>query len=80
MKPDPPIYAETCRRLSVEPADCLYVGDGSDRELTGALEVGMTPVLLRVSLGDTYDSSRPDVEQWRGLAVSSLSDVPGLLP
>ena len=79
MKPDPRIYAETCRRLSVEPADCLYVGDGSDRELTGALEAGMTPVLLRVSLEDTYDASRPDVEQWRGLAVSSLSEVPGLL-
>ena len=80
MKPDPKVYAVACRELNVEPADCLYVGDGSDRELTGALEVGMTAVLLRVSLGDTYDSSRPDVEQWRGLAVSNLSDVPGLLP
>ena len=80
MKPDPRIYAAACRELNVEPADCLYVGDGSDRELTGALEVGMTAVLLRVSLEDTYDASRPDVEQWRGLAVSSLSEVPGLLP
>ena len=79
MKPDHRIYAEACWRLSVEPADCLYVGDGSDRELTGALEAGMTPVLLRVSLEDTYDASRPDVEGWRGLAVSSLSEVPGLL-
>ena len=79
MKPDPKIYEVACRRLNVEPVDCLYVGDGSDRELTGALEAGMTPVLLRVSLEDTYDASRPDVEQWRGLAVSSLSEVPGLL-
>ena len=78
-KPDHRIYAEACRRLGVEPADSLYVGDGSDRELTGALEAGMTPVLLRVSLEDTYDASRPDVEQWRGLAVSNLSEVPGLL-
>ncbi len=78
-KPDPRIYAAACRELNIEPADCLYVGDGSDLELTGALEAGMTPVLLRVSLEDTYDASRPDVEQWRGLAVSSLSEVPGLL-
>ena len=78
-KPDPRIYAAACRKLDVEPVDCLYVGDGSDRELTGALEAGMTPVLLRVSLEDTYDADRPDVEQWRGLAVSSLSEVPGLL-
>ena len=78
-KPDPRIYAAACRELNVEPADCLYVGDGSDLELTGALEAGMEPVLLRVSLEDTYDASRPDVEQWRGLAVSSLSEVPGLL-
>ena len=40
-KPDPRIYAAACRELDVEPADCLYVGDGSDRELTGALEAGM---------------------------------------
>ena len=79
MKPDPRIYAAACRKLDVEPVDCLYVGDGSDRELTGALEAGMEPVLLRVSLEDTYDASRPDVEQWRGLVVSSLSEVPGLL-
>ena len=78
-KPDPRIYAAACRKLNVEPADCLYVGDGSDLELTGALKAGMTPVLLRVSLDDTYDASRPDLEQWRGLAVSSLSEVPGLL-
>ena len=78
-KPDPRIYAAACRELNVEPADCLYVGDGSDLEMTGALEAGMTPVLLRVSLEDTYDASRPDVEGWRGLAVSSLSEVPGLL-
>ena len=78
-KPDHRIYEVACRGLNVEPADCLYVGDGSDRELTGAVEAGMTTVLLRVPLEDTYDASRPDVEQWQGLAVSSLSEVPGLL-
>ena len=78
-KPDPKIYTVACRGLNVEAGDCLYVGDGSDRELTGALEAGMTPVLLRISLEDAYDASRPDVEEWQGLAVSSLSQVPGLL-
>ncbi len=41
-KPDPRIYQVACGKLNVEPADCLYVGDGSDRELTGALEAGVS--------------------------------------
>lgn len=43
LKPDPGIYLLACRRLSVEPADSLFVGDGSSNELMGALQVGMTP-------------------------------------
>ena len=45
-KPDPEIYLTACRRLGVEPQECVYVGDGGSRELTGAAAVGMTPVRL----------------------------------
>jgi putative hydrolase of the HAD superfamily len=43
-KPDPRIYNLAAERLGVRPEDCLYIGDGSSRELDGAA-VGMTPVL-----------------------------------
>ena len=28
LKPDPEIYLDMARRLAVDPAACLYVGDG----------------------------------------------------
>lgn len=74
-KPDPRIYRLACERLEVTPQSCLYVGDGGSQELTGALEVGMHPVLIRGSLEDTYDAYRPDVEEWQGDKVSTLSDI-----
>lgn len=41
MKPDQEIYVRCMRRLDVEPAECLYVGDGGSRELETAAELGM---------------------------------------
>ncbi|MGN9911866.1 HAD family hydrolase [Phytohabitans sp. LJ34] len=45
-KPHHAIYLEACVRLGVPPSDCLYVGDGGSRELTGAAQLGMTAVRL----------------------------------
>jgi putative hydrolase of the HAD superfamily len=78
-KPDPHIYYLTCERLRVAPEECLYVGDGSDRELTGAKKVGLTPVLVLTSLADAYDVQRLDVDSWEGRIVQSLRDIPTLL-
>ena len=44
MKPAPEIYTLAARRLAVEPHECLYIGDGSDHELEGAADAGMTPI------------------------------------
>jgi putative hydrolase of the HAD superfamily len=45
-KPDPAIYLAACERLAVAPEECVYVGDGGSRELSGAAEVGMTAIRL----------------------------------
>jgi putative hydrolase of the HAD superfamily len=45
-KPDPAIYLAACDRLGVAPEECVYVGDGGSRELSGAAAVGMTAVRL----------------------------------
>jgi putative hydrolase of the HAD superfamily len=74
-KPDPEIYLLACERLGVEPRDCLFVGDGSSRELTGASDVGMTAVLLRAP-DDTESGARED---WPGTKISSTGDVLELL-
>jgi putative hydrolase of the HAD superfamily len=78
-KPDPRIYRMVLERLGVEARDCLYIGDGSSRELSGAQEVGMHPVLIRVPYEMSADAYRIDEEEWQGLAISSLSEVLGLL-
>ena len=65
-KPSSAIYHRTCQRLQIEPHECIYVGDGSSQELTGAAAIGMRLVLKRTDLRDVYDSHRPEVENWRG--------------
>ena len=46
-KPDPRIYEMAVEGLGVAAEECLYVGDGTSNELTGASRVGMTAVLMR---------------------------------
>jgi len=77
-KPDPQIYLEACWRLRVAPEDCLYVGDGGSRELTGAAAVGMTPIRLAApDLADHLVFDRDDT--FTGASVPSLSAILDLL-
>jgi putative hydrolase of the HAD superfamily len=74
-KPDPAIYRRAGDLLSVEPARCLYVGDGAYGELTGAAAVGMTPVLIRDPEEEPGSALRPEAEDWDGWTVDHLSGV-----
>ena len=74
-KPSSAIYQRICQRLKTEAQKCIYVGDGSSQELTGAAAVGMRPVLKRTDLHDVYDSHRPEVEGWSGLAVNEIKEL-----
>jgi putative hydrolase of the HAD superfamily len=78
-KPEPEIYLLTSERLGVRPEACLYVGDGSYRELSGAAAVGMHPVLVLDPDVDPEEISRPEVEDWTGPRIASLTEVPALL-
>jgi putative hydrolase of the HAD superfamily len=77
-KPDPALYVAACRQLRVRPQDCLYVGDGGGRELTGAVSVGMTAVRLAEPDLSRHLTFRADYG-WGGPAIESLSDVLRLL-
>jgi putative hydrolase of the HAD superfamily len=72
-KPDLAVYELAAARLGVDPADCVFVGDGADTELDGASAAGMHAILLRA--GDTHPP-----EAWDGPAIARLSDVLPLLP
>jgi putative hydrolase of the HAD superfamily len=75
-KPDPMMYRLACTGLDVTSAECLYVGDGGSRELTGAAAVGMRPVLLADD--DWATGHRIDQDDWQGTTVHRLADVPAL--
>ncbi len=74
-KPSRRIYEIACERLKVKPQECLYVGDGSGEELTGAAAVGMFPILKRADLTDVYDPHRPEVENWQGITIDGISEL-----
>ena len=81
QKPDPRIYQLTAEKLMEKPEDCLYVGDGDSNELTGALQVGMQPVLIRNPKEDRNNVYRTNFEgdNWSGPVISSLHEVLNLL-
>ena len=76
-KPDPRIYLLATEQLAVKPENCLYIGDGSSRELTGAYEVGMHPVLIRNPKENSEKIHRVEAEAegWDGPVISSLKEV-----
>lgn len=74
-KPDPEIYQTACRLLDISPHACLYVGDGFNEELAGALNAGMRAVLIR-PLGETPPKGiKWEGETWTGDRIENLSET-----
>ncbi len=76
-KPSPRIYQLAIEQLGVEPHGCLYIGDGSSQELTGAAAVGMHPILIRDPDEDSAEVHRVDAEaeKWGGPVIPSLKEA-----
>ncbi len=73
-KPDPKLFRKVATELAAPPAQCLYVGDGGGRELTGAAAIGMRSVLLAGP--DWFPHGARDREpDWAGLRISSLTEL-----
>ena len=73
-KPDRRMYLTACDRLKVRPEECVYVGDGGSRELTGARAIGMTAV--RLIAPDSHRHAAHLAEHsWNGPAIRALSEV-----
>jgi putative hydrolase of the HAD superfamily len=77
-KPDPVMYLAACAQLGVAARDCLFVGDGGSRELTGAQAVGMAAVRLAAPDLDGHLAFERDVG-WSGPQITTLTAVPRLL-
>jgi putative hydrolase of the HAD superfamily len=79
VKPDPAIYRAALDALHLRLAQTLYIGDGSDEELSGAARCGLRPVLIAIDLSNTYDAQRKDVGAWSGPVIRALSELSGLV-
>jgi putative hydrolase of the HAD superfamily len=77
-KPDPELFAMIASRLGVAPRQCLYIGDGGGRELTGASGCGMRAVMLRAD-DWSVNVAHTREDDWPGPSVPSLSAVLSLL-
>jgi len=77
-KPHPHMYRTACERLGVGPEDCLYVGDGGSRELTGASALGMTAVRLAETDLAEHLAFNTDAD-WDGPSIPSLRALPALI-
>jgi putative hydrolase of the HAD superfamily len=73
-KPDPRLFRAVAARLAVEPAACVYVGDGGGRELTGASGIGMRAVLLAGPDWQQHRDHRTEAD-WAGPRIGSLTDL-----
>lgn len=76
-KPDPRLFRKVAAGLAVEPAACLYVGDGGGGELAGAAAVGMVAVLLAGADWDNHPMPAlgPGGIRWTGPRISALTEL-----
>lgn len=74
-KPNIKIYQIACKKLNVEPDQCIYVGDGSSNELTGAANAGMKPIKIQVSYEMSKDTYRIDEDKRECRVIKSLNEL-----
>jgi putative hydrolase of the HAD superfamily len=69
-KPDLQIFELALERLSIEPADAMYVGDNPEFDVVPAAALGMTPVLI------DRRGRYPDAKATR---IADLRELPSLV-
>jgi len=78
-KPNPLIYQMVLEKLQCTSASVVYVGDGSSRELSGALNVGMYPVKIEHPKNAESSLYAVMLENWDGRVINSFLDLPAIL-
>jgi len=75
VKPDPRVFALACETLGSTPERTAMVGDRYDRDVSGALELGLFTVLVDVHRIPLIPSAPPP-----DAIVPTIADVFGVLP
>ena len=69
-KPDPKPFLVTLEKLNVEPKEAIMVGDWAERDITGAIKIGMIAVFARY--GDVFGTKNSG-------AIYEINDIIELL-
>ena len=75
VKPDPRVFALACETLGSTPERTAMVGDRYDRDVSGALELGLFTVLVDVHRIPLIPSAPPP-----DAIVPTIADVLAVLP
>jgi HAD superfamily hydrolase (TIGR01450 family) len=74
-KPQPMFFTELCRRLKVEPAKCVLIGDNLESDVMGAKGVGMKAILTLTGVTRRRDLLGLPPDQQPDLVVEDLGDL-----
>lgn len=78
-KPNPEIYWEAARRIGVEPARCVYVGDNPKRDVVGTRNAGFGMVILLLS-PEKLAKEPPVGEQVPDYIIHSCTELLDIFP
>ena len=76
LKPDPRIYLAACERLEVRPFECIFTGDGNDRELDGARKLGMVTIKIGPGRDEQLRHEQSEAHDYR---IEKLSEIENIL-
>jgi putative hydrolase of the HAD superfamily len=76
VKPEKEIYETCLSRMQLESGHCLFVGDGSSRELEGAKKVGLRTVMVSGVIAKLWPEEIP---KRRSHADHEIRTIPELL-
>lgn len=78
-KPNPEIYWEAARRIEVEPAKCVYVGDNPVRDVEGTRAAGYGMMILLLE-PETLKKEPPTGDVKPDHTISEIKDLLNIFP
>ena len=77
-KPGPEIYWEAARRIGIEPARCVYVGDNPIRDVEGTRRAGFATTIILLDPAEKKELPTGDVKPDR--IIHECSDLLDIFP
>jgi HAD superfamily hydrolase (TIGR01450 family) len=74
-KPQPVFFQNLCRRLNVQPADCLLIGDNLESDIAGAKAVGMKTLLTLTGVARRQDIAEAPANQQPDAVIDDLTQL-----